>query len=494
MALLKRAENIRPARRARRGAARPRACPGRDGRSPRPTTASPPGRRRWRAGPGPLPRRPHGHGSGPRASPSRRPCAPRPGLRDCRLFDELDDEELLGCCRGCPSRAVRARARSSSPRASPATASSWSPRGRVKVFVRQRTGGDAPAAGAGRRGLPGRDRGAVRAAPHRHRHHRQRRACSCAWTGSPWRPLCRAPPHARKGARGDRWPTALEQPRGAPAARAQPERRLTRAASAAPHSNTIARHAFPLHGPRASACCAPCADSACSCWATSCSTSSSGAGWRASPPRPRCRWWRSRARASTSAGRGNVAANLRALGGEAVLAGVVGEDAAGERVQEALREAGVVPALAVAEATRPTTVKTRIVAHHQQVVRADREVAEDVTGALEEALLACLREHLRLVRRRARLGLPEGRGHPAGDASSVREPARRRRIPRAGGPEGAPLRRATGRHRGHPEPARGRAGHRPPHPRRRRPRGRGRAPLEAHSAARPPSSPAASTA
>jgi D-beta-D-heptose 7-phosphate kinase/D-beta-D-heptose 1-phosphate adenosyltransferase len=93
-------------------------------------------------------------------------------------------------------------------------------------------------------------------------------------------------------------------------------------------------------------------------------------------------------------GAGNVAANLRALGGAAVLVGLVGKDAAAERVKAALRESGVVPALAVSEGERPTTVKTRIVAHHQQIVRADREVAEDASGALEEALVAGLREHL----------------------------------------------------------------------------------------------------
>jgi D-beta-D-heptose 7-phosphate kinase/D-beta-D-heptose 1-phosphate adenosyltransferase len=93
-------------------------------------------------------------------------------------------------------------------------------------------------------------------------------------------------------------------------------------------------------------------------------------------------------------GAGNVAANIRALRGEAVLLGVIGNDAAGERVKEALREAGVVPALVVAEGKRPTTVKTRIVAHSQQVVRADREVADDVTDGLEQALLLGVREHM----------------------------------------------------------------------------------------------------
>ena len=93
-------------------------------------------------------------------------------------------------------------------------------------------------------------------------------------------------------------------------------------------------------------------------------------------------------------GAGNVAANLRALRGEAVLLGVIGADAAGERVKDALREAGVIPALAVSDGQRPTTVKTRIVAHNQQVVRADREVADDVRDALEDALLLAVREHV----------------------------------------------------------------------------------------------------
>jgi D-beta-D-heptose 7-phosphate kinase/D-beta-D-heptose 1-phosphate adenosyltransferase len=93
-------------------------------------------------------------------------------------------------------------------------------------------------------------------------------------------------------------------------------------------------------------------------------------------------------------GAGNVAANVRALGGAAVLAGVVGRDAAGERAGEAVRSAGVVSCLVVADGGRPTTVKTRIVAHHQQVVRTDREDAGDVTGRMQDALFEALRREL----------------------------------------------------------------------------------------------------
>ena len=52
------------------------------------------------------------------------------------------------------------------------------------------------------------------------------------------------------------------------------------------------------------------------------------------------------------------------------------------------------PALAVSDGKRPTTVKTRIVAHNQQMVRADREVTDEIADELEDALLASLREQL----------------------------------------------------------------------------------------------------
>lgn len=86
-------------------------------------------------------------------------------------------------------------------------------------------------------------------------------------------------------------------------------------------------------------------------------------------------------------GAGNVAANVRALGGQAVLAGVVGNDRPGERLLEALVAAGVESAVAVARDDRPTTVKTRVVAHNQQVVRTDLERADDVSGELERELV-----------------------------------------------------------------------------------------------------------
>jgi rfaE bifunctional protein kinase chain/domain len=93
-------------------------------------------------------------------------------------------------------------------------------------------------------------------------------------------------------------------------------------------------------------------------------------------------------------GAGNVAANVRSLGASAVLAGVVGRDAAGERVREALAAAGIESHLVELGRDRPTTVKTRIVAHGQQVVRADREEAADVPAGVEATLVERLRREI----------------------------------------------------------------------------------------------------
>jgi D-beta-D-heptose 7-phosphate kinase/D-beta-D-heptose 1-phosphate adenosyltransferase len=94
-------------------------------------------------------------------------------------------------------------------------------------------------------------------------------------------------------------------------------------------------------------------------------------------------------------GAANVAGNVRSLGGETAIAGVVGGDAAGRRLREALAEGGVEDALAVDGDGRPTTHKTRIIAHHQQVVRADREESGEIGRALEDAVARALRPLVR---------------------------------------------------------------------------------------------------
>jgi len=93
-------------------------------------------------------------------------------------------------------------------------------------------------------------------------------------------------------------------------------------------------------------------------------------------------------------GAGNVAANLGSLGGRPALAGVVGRDDAGRRIEETLGQAGITSCLETADTGRPTTVKTRVIAHSQQVVRTDREAAGEISAGTETALVAALRREL----------------------------------------------------------------------------------------------------
>ena len=92
-------------------------------------------------------------------------------------------------------------------------------------------------------------------------------------------------------------------------------------------------------------------------------------------------------------GAANVLANLRALGAEAAVVGVVGDDGAAERVRAGLREAGALSPgeTLVTDPGRPTTVKTRIIAHSQLVVRADRERRTHVDAAAEDRIIEALR-------------------------------------------------------------------------------------------------------
>lgn len=72
-------------------------------------------------------------------------------------------------------------------------------------------------------------------------------------------------------------------------------------------------------------------------------------------------------------GAANVVNNLLGLGGQVYLAGVIGNDGTGRRLLKQLQTQGVHTGGVVVDESRPTAVKTRVIAHHQQVVRVDRE-------------------------------------------------------------------------------------------------------------------------
>lgn len=69
----------------------------------------------------------------------------------------------------------------------------------------------------------------------------------------------------------------------------------------------------------------------------------------------------------------NVAANVTCLGGKAQLVGVVGEDTAFENLSQLLEKYNISSDKLVVDSERPTTLKTRIMAGHQQIVRVDHE-------------------------------------------------------------------------------------------------------------------------
>ena len=100
-------------------------------------------------------------------------------------------------------------------------------------------------------------------------------------------------------------------------------------------------------------------------------------------------------------GAANVAANVHTLGGLPRLVGLVGRDAAAEELRQALAGHGIDPGGLVTDPERPTTVKTRIVAHSQHVVRVDEEdrrsISASVASALEARVVPLLRQGVTVV-------------------------------------------------------------------------------------------------
>ncbi len=90
-------------------------------------------------------------------------------------------------------------------------------------------------------------------------------------------------------------------------------------------------------------------------------------------------------------GAANVANNIIALGGKVSIAGIIGKDTAGGILRELLEKRGV-NTEGIIEDRRPTTVKTRVIAHNQQVVRFDREDLKKLEGRNLENLLGYVKK------------------------------------------------------------------------------------------------------
>lgn len=99
-------------------------------------------------------------------------------------------------------------------------------------------------------------------------------------------------------------------------------------------------------------------------------------------------------------GSANVMNNIHAMEGRVFGVGVIGGDETGQRLLRELADKDIATAGIVVEERRPTTLKTRIVAHGQQVVRFDRESRAPVgqeTIAKMIAYMETLREELGAV-------------------------------------------------------------------------------------------------
>lgn len=94
-------------------------------------------------------------------------------------------------------------------------------------------------------------------------------------------------------------------------------------------------------------------------------------------------------------GAANPAANIAALGSHAIQVGVVGNDHDADTLYATLRARGIDPAGLVRDPSRPTTTKTRILAHMglrfpQQVARIDKIARHAVSSEIEQTILGCI--------------------------------------------------------------------------------------------------------
>jgi rfaE bifunctional protein kinase chain/domain len=93
-------------------------------------------------------------------------------------------------------------------------------------------------------------------------------------------------------------------------------------------------------------------------------------------------------------GAANVALNVKALGDEPILVGVAGNDRNGERMMSALNESQIKGEGIFTDKPRVTTIKTRVIAHNQQVVRADRENTDEISDELADEILTFVKGKL----------------------------------------------------------------------------------------------------
>ncbi len=99
-------------------------------------------------------------------------------------------------------------------------------------------------------------------------------------------------------------------------------------------------------------------------------------------------------RSYAAGGAANVAGNIRSLGAKVCLAGVVGTDKNSEILLSELKKAKISTAAVFSEPRRHTTLKTRVLAAHQQVVRIDWEHTHAISAKLNKKISASVRKNI----------------------------------------------------------------------------------------------------
>ncbi|MFN8607806.1 MAG: D-glycero-beta-D-manno-heptose-7-phosphate kinase [Vulcanimicrobiota bacterium] len=147
----------------------------------------------------------------------------------------------------------------------------------------------------------------------------------------------------------------------------------------------------------------------------------------------------------TPGGAANVVTNLRELGVPCFQVGVVGRDDSGRKLRALLRREGADVSGVLTDADRPTTLKTRIVAHSQQMVRADFESREPLQAQMQDQLLERIQELLPRVELVVFSDYDKGLFQPE-LVRALFERARAAGKPVIGGPKPANLGRFQGAH------------------------------------------------
>lgn len=91
-------------------------------------------------------------------------------------------------------------------------------------------------------------------------------------------------------------------------------------------------------------------------------------------------------------GAANVALNIQALGADPIICAVVGIDKEGDDFIDILKEKQLSTAGILQLDSRPTTVKTRVIGHHQQMIRIDAEVDEEISEHDSDRLFSAITE------------------------------------------------------------------------------------------------------